>query len=112
MPIARLNWRGDELFAAFETAAVDALNEIDGRIVTESQKELYPGHGKRTGRLQRSIQADPAVSSGGRVRGRAGSRGVRYARGIHNRYEYMTKGLRRVAPKAPAILKKHLRGRT
>lgn len=106
---ARLNWRGDELLARIADAAVAALDEIDGRIVTEAQKELYPGHGKRSGRLQRGIQADPAALRGDRVRGVAGVRGVPYARRIHRRYGYMVAGLRRVAPLAPGILKKHVR---
>lgn len=86
---------------------VSALTEIDLRIETEAKKELYPGHGKRTGFLQRSIQGEPATMQGSRIRGKVGTKGVRYAARIHQRYHYLERGVERVRPQVQAILRKH-----
>jgi hypothetical protein len=87
-----------------------ALTEIDLRIETAAKAELYPGHGKITGFLQRSIFGEPARVEGGRVKGRVGARGVRYALPIHRRYKYLHKALEKVRPQAPAIVRKHTSG--
>lgn len=86
---------------------VAALTEIDLRIETEAKKELYPGHGKLTGTLQRSIQGEPARLEGKRIRGKVGTKGVKYALPIHRRYKYIHKGLERVRTQALAIIRKH-----
>lgn len=86
-----------------------ALTEIDLRIETEAKKELYRGHGKRTGTLQRSIQGAPATVQGNRIRGKVGTKGVRYALRIHKRYGYLAEGIKRVRPQVQAILKKHMK---
>jgi hypothetical protein len=88
----------------------DALTEIDLRIETEAKAELYPGHGKITGFLQRGIFGEPARIEGKRIRGRVGTRGVRYALPIHRRYKFLTKGLERIKPKALDIVRKHTGG--
>lgn len=106
----KLTWKGPEVLAEIQQRAVRALTEIDLRIETEAKAELYPGHGKRTGTLQRSIQGTPGSVVGTRVRGKVGTKGVRYARRIHRRYEYILKGFRRVQPMASAIVAKHMKG--
>ncbi len=102
-----MTWKGPEVRAAIEAAAVDALEEIDLRIETRAKQELYPGHGKLTGTLQRSIQAGPVVLEEDRVRGKVGTKGVKYAKKIHRRYRYLLVGLAEVKPKAVDILRKH-----
>lgn len=63
-----------------------------------AKQELYPGHGKRTGTLQRSIGTVPAQRRGLRIVGGVATRGVPYARIIHRRYEYLTRGARKAGP--------------
>lgn len=104
---ARIQWRGDRLKVEKTKRLVSALTEIDLRIETEAKKELYPGHGKRSGTLQRSIQGEPASVEGNKVKGRVGTKGVRYALRIHKRYGYIVKGLEQVRPKALDIIRKH-----
>lgn len=105
----KLLWKGDLVKQAAVRAAINAITEIDGRIETEAKRELYPGHGKRSGTLQRSIQGQPGVLDGDKVRGKVGTKGVRYAIRIHYRYQYIIKGLEKVKPNAARILGKHIK---
>lgn len=105
---ARIRWRGDRLRAEKVKRLVDALTEIDLRIEGEAKRELYPGHGKKTGTLQRAIVGEPARIEGDKVKGRVAVKGVRYAKKMHKRYRYIVIGLERVRPQAQAIIKKHL----
>lgn len=105
MPIT---WRGKEVTAAIAAKAVAGLSEIDLRIETEAKKQLYPGHGKRTGFLQRSIAGEDATQDGTWVRGKVSVRGVTYALVIERRYGYMQEAVRIVKPQALAILRKHM----
>lgn len=107
---AEINWKGKALRAKKARQLVEALTEIDQRIETEAKAELYPGHGKRTGTLQRAIAGDAAHQEGDRIRGSVGVRGVRYAAHIHRLYRYITEGLRRVKPNALDIVRKHSGG--
>ncbi len=104
---SQLNWRGAEVLKSIASQMIDAVNEIDGRIEAESKKELYPGHGKRSGVLQRGIQAIPAYLEGTKVRGGVGVKGVRYALRIHARYQYIVNGLERVKPQINDILRRY-----
>jgi hypothetical protein len=110
MAAAKLTWRGPQVRAEIARRCAEALTEIDLRIETEAKAELYPGHGKVTGNLQRSIQGAPGRIEGKRVRGKVGTKGVRYARRIHRLYTYLIVGFRRVQPQAGAIVEKHVRG--
>ena len=105
-----LDWRGDQVLAQIAQQAANALTEIDLLIETEAKAELYPGHGKRSGTLQRAIQGAPGRVEGTMVRGKVGVRGVKYALLIHHKYQYITKGLERVKPRARSILRKHITG--
>lgn len=107
----KLNWRGKETAAAIAERAAAALTEIDLRIETAAKAELYPGHGKRTGNLQRGIQGEPGRVEAGRVRGSVGVKSVRYALRIHTRYHYITNALDQVRPQALSILSKHVKGK-
>lgn len=102
-----LRWRGDQVRARIAKRLVDALTEIDLRIEGEAKRELYPGHGKRTGMLQRAIVGEPARVEGDKVKGRVSVKGVRYALPVHRRYKYITRGLEKVRPQAKDIIKKH-----
>lgn len=102
-------WMGDELVQKIAQGAADALTEIDQRIEARAKAELYPGHGKRSGTLQRAIQGDPGRVEGTRARGKVGVKGVRYSLRIHKLYEYIYAGLREVKPQAKAILSKHVK---
>jgi hypothetical protein len=104
---AKIAWKGAALRAKKARQLVQALTEIDQRIETEAKAELYPGHGKRSGTLQRAIAGDAAHEEGDRIRGSVGVRGVRYALRIHRLYRYISEGLGRVKPIALDIVRKH-----
>jgi len=129
---ARLNWRGPQAENEAICVLSDALIEIGLRIEGEARKELYPGHGKLTGTLQRSIHAaspdytfskdnvlagkrTPERSNPGAVvPERRGNRlliavgtGMEYALIIHLLYRYIMKALGRVRPQALDIVRKH-----
>lgn len=104
MPVS---WRGRAVETAITQRLVAALTEIDLRIEAEAKAELYPGHGKVTGALQRSITGEPGRIEGSRVVGRVATKGVPYARVMHARYRYLTIGLERVRPSALAIVRKY-----
>jgi len=131
----RLEWRGPLLDKELEAVAREALTEIGLRIEAEAKKELYPGHGKVTGTLQRSIHVAPLgyewgndnVTPGEGSREMGGQEvvpsregkavwleigsGLEYAMAIHQAdhtfsgYDSITKGLEAVVPKVPQILK-------
>lgn len=134
MSDSELIWRGDETQDEVERVLVDAMREIGLRIEGEAKKELYPGHGKVTGTLQRSVHAagpdynfagdntrpgpatphrggdvEPEVRRG-RVSISVGS-GMEYALIIHTLYQYITIALSRVAPRALDIIAKHAQRR-
>lgn len=102
-----VNWKGGQVLERRARILIDALTEIDLRIEAEAKAELYPGHGKVTGILQRSITGEPARREGGHVRGMVRTKGVRYARRIHRLYEYLTRGMRKVKPHVAAIVAVH-----
>lgn len=104
-----LTWNGKQVTAQIAQALVDALTEIDLRIETAAKSELYPGHGKRTGTLQRGIQGAPARLEGSKVRGSVGVKGVKYALPVHRRYKYIHKGVETVRPLALGIIQKHIK---
>lgn len=106
-----LDWRGPQVLRQIAERAVDAVTEIDQRIETEAKTELYPGHGKRTGTLQRAIQGDAGRIEGSAVQGKVGVRGVRYAKRIHDLYKYIIVGLERVKPLTVGVLSRHVRGK-
>lgn len=104
----KLTWQSAAARTRAQQQAINALNEIDGRIETGGKRELYPGHGKRTGVMQRAIQAEPARVEGPKVRGRIAVKGVPYALRMHKRYQYLAIPLKAIKPDAPRILKKHM----
>jgi len=91
----RILWRGAAVAAEVAAKAQAALDRYDLKIEAGAKAELYPGHGKITGVLQRSIGIIPAQRQGLRIVGGVATRGVPYARKIHRRYEYLTVGLRK-----------------
>lgn len=107
----KLTWRGPQVVSQIAQKAADAVTEINHRIEAEAKAELYPGHGKVTGTLQRAIYGDAGRVEGQRVRGKVGVRGVPYALRIHKRYQYIWKGLERVRPRAVGILGQYVRGK-
>ena len=107
--MAKVTWHGQQVLAQIAQRAAEALTEIDQRIETEAKTELYPGHGKQSGTLQRAIRGDVGHVEGNVVKGKVGAKGVRYALRIHRKYEYITKALERVKPQALAILSKHVK---
>ena len=106
---ANLDWKGDEVYNQIAQGAVDAITEIDQRIEARAKAELYLGHGKRSGNLQRSIQGETGRLQGTEAKGKVGTKGVKYALRIHFLYEYIIKGLEEVRPQAPAILRKFIK---
>lgn len=90
---------------------VPAVDEIDMRIEARAKAELYPGHGKITGTLQRSIHSTPARHRAGVVLGAVGTEPLSYALKIHARYRYLIVGLNHVRPHALGIVERHARRR-
>lgn len=134
----RLNWKGKEAATAVKRNVVaPALGEIGLRVETAAKRQLYKGHGVRTGTLRRSIHTatpgynwqgdnmEPSASSperGGQpalpemesdqLVVQVGS-GLRYALFVHQGdegfegYHYLVNGVEEVRPQVPAILQKH-----
>lgn len=133
MAEAEVHWEGPEATELIIQALKDALTEIGLRIESEAKKQLYPGHGKVTGTLQRSIHAaspnhpfqsenvTPDRSTPERGQGRvepelrgdtlwvAVGTGMEYALFIHTLYQYLTTALNMVAPQAMGIVERHTR---
>jgi len=105
---ARIDWRGDEVKKQIAAACADALTEFDMRVEAAAKQELYPGHGKRTGTLQRAIQGEAARVEGDRVVGSIGVKGVVYALVIERLYQYIHNGFEKVRPTFGAILRSKL----
>ena len=105
-----LIWKGDEVQRRIAERAAAAMAEFDGRVETEAKRELYPGHGKRTGTLQRAIQAGPVRTEGSRVVGSVGVKGVRYALRVHKLYQYIVEGFERERSGFGGILSRHMKG--
>lgn len=87
-----LTWNGPQVSEAAIAKLTAALDRHNLKIEGKAKAELYPGHGKVTGTLQRSIGANPSRREGRRIVGSVSTKGVPYARIIHRRYEYLTKG--------------------
>lgn len=92
-------------------AAVDTVTEVDLRIEGAAKGELYPGHGKVTGALQRSITGAPGTLQGSMARGRVSTKGIKYAKRIHRLYHYLTEGVIKVRPMVPAIFARKMKER-
>lgn len=133
MSKSRLIWKGDQTLEEVTTCLTSGLVEVDLRIEAEAKKELYPGHGKITGTLQRSIHADEPThnwtSDNGADQERGGrdfqpliegnklvsavGSGLVYAMAVHQGhhdfagYHYITNALSKVNPEVPGIFKRH-----
>jgi hypothetical protein len=127
-----VNWKGDAAQGQIEQALSDALVEIGQRIEGEAKKQLYPGRGKVTGTLQRSIHAasadyrfsgdhvkagrnTPERGGGAIIPRRSGDRlliavgtGMEYAMWIQMLYGYLTAGFNKVSPQALGIVRKYI----
>lgn len=108
MSSSRVTWKGRQIREQIAQRAADAVTEFDLRVEASAKAELYPGHGKRFGTLQRAIYGAPGRVEGKKVRGSIGVRGVRYALPIHRRYKYIHVGFEKERPGFKAILKKHV----
>lgn len=87
-------FRTKQLTAEVEEKLKAAILKHALKIERRAKKELYPGHGKVSGTLQRSIQAGDNVERvGNRLRVYVRTKGVPYARRIHRLYQYLTKGV-------------------
>lgn len=106
----KLKWKGDQLTSTIAGQLIAALDEIDLRIEGTAKEQLYPGHGKRSGVLQRAIQHTPAHRQGNRIIGGVGTKGAPYAAVQHRRYRYLTIGLQRWRGSALTIVRKHTGG--
>jgi hypothetical protein len=127
-----INWRGGQVSDEIERRLADALVEIGQRTEGEAKKELYPGHGKVTGTLQRSIHAaspdynfsrdnvEPGSGSpergggapqpkrwGSIIRIAVGS-GMEYAMAIHLLYHYLINGYNKVRAHTRDIVRRHV----
>jgi hypothetical protein len=101
----RLTWNGPDVLAKARRGAVVGLTEVDLRVEAAAKAELYPGHGKLTGTLQRGITGEPAQEvSSTRVRGRVAVKGVPYARVIERRYGYLANGWKKEQGRAGDIV--------
>ncbi len=111
MPTSKVRWN-QNLLAAIVPKLITAMNEITLRVEGAAKAELYPGHGVRYGTLRRGIMAVPARRQGMRIIGGVGTGAgsVKYAAIIHRKYEYLTKGLKKVIPSVDAIIARNLKG--
>ncbi len=131
--MSRINWHGKQCENEIEEILSEALVEVGLRIEGEAKKQLWPGHGKVTGTLQRSIHAAspdhdfsqenvPATKASPersrssaivprkdnqRLRIAVGT-GMEYAMHIHFLYKYLTLGLDKVRPKVLKIIQEHV----
>jgi hypothetical protein len=127
-----VNWKGGAAAGQIEQALSDALVEVAQRIEGEAKKELYPGHGKVTGTLQRSIHAassdynfrsdhvKPGAGTPDRggaipVPRRSGNRfivavgtGMEYAMAVHLRYGYLRVAFNRISPRVLDIVRRYI----
>lgn len=99
-----LKWNHNLSREIRQTVLIEALERIDGAIELRAKQELYPGHGKVTGTLQRGIQSFPVIMTTRGPRGAVGVRGVKYALRLHKRYRYILIGLDDVRPRAMGIV--------
>lgn len=99
----------ERLIEQMAARLVPALDEIDMRIEATAKRQLYPGHGKLTGTLQRSIHSTPARRQGGQVVGAVGTEPLDYALKIHLLYRYLLIGLEKTQPQALGIIERHAR---
>jgi hypothetical protein len=111
---ARITWRGDELVTHVTRKVTRAWNAIGQAIETEAKKELYPGHGVRTGDLRASVHADATILKNGRLTLRVGST-LSYALYIEigghnfNGYHYMEIGMARVTPRILDFVRQYVK---
>lgn len=124
----KLIWNGEVVKAQVVGAIVDGLTEFGLTHEREAKRELYPGHGKLTGTLQRSVHAaapsyqfavddvpdGPERSGQGLSVKRDGDKvsvmvgsGMRYARRIEQMYGYIANSHARVAGQIAGIMNKH-----
>jgi hypothetical protein len=94
----RIDWRGPDVADQVARACIQGLTKFDLKIEARAKAELYPGHGKISGTLQRSIQGEPATRQGNRIRGAVKTKGVRYALKLHKRYQYIRIGFNAERP--------------
>lgn len=129
---SKLVWMGQQVRADVVAAVEAGVTEFGLVHEREAKRELYPGHGKLTGTLQRSTHAaTPSYQfaaddvpngperggqglaireQGGKVGVMVGS-GMRYARRIEQMYGYVTNSHARVAGQILGILNKHAQRR-
>lgn len=129
-----MDWHGKPTQREIEKILGEALVEIGLRIEGEAKKQLWPGHGKVTGTLQRSIHAaspdynfvrdnvEPGPHSpergnntgemtpklyGQRLSIAVGT-GMEYAMQIHFLYKYLTLALNKVRPQVLKVMQAHI----
>lgn len=93
MSAMKLTWKGVTVVETLTAQLTAKLDQYQQRVVQAAKAELRPGRGKLSGRLQASIESERASIVGGRIRGRVRTQGVPYAKIIHDRYGYITKGV-------------------
>jgi hypothetical protein len=127
-----VNWKGGLAEGQIEQALSAALVEVGQRIEGEAKKQLYPGHGKVTGTLQRSIHAasadysfrndhikpgtgSPERGGGAPIPRRSGNRlviavgtGMEYAMMVHLRYGYLRVAFNKVQPRVLEIVRQYI----
>lgn len=98
----RLDWKGPQVkeqIAERLRAGVDGFNL---EVVTQSKQNLYPGHGYRTGALQRAITRTYAHrESQNKIVGTVRVDGIRYGLIVHGKYRYIVEALLALAADAP-----------
>ena len=105
---ANVVWHGDQVTDEIARRLTRALDQVNLRIERRAKQELYPGHGKLTGTLQRSIHTLPARREGNKIGGAVGSNIV-YAKRIHRFYFYIVIAFNAVQPQALDIVREHIR---
>ncbi len=105
MANSTLHWQGPQVLEQIVSQLITRLDRADLLIEAKAKAELYPGHGKRTGTLQRSIQHSPARRQGMRIVGGVKTAGVPYAAIVHRRYRYLEQGFHKARPSFAGIFR-------
>mgnify|MGYP003372583180 CR=1 FL=1 len=100
-----LHWQGPQVLEQIASQLIARLDRADLLIEAKAKTELYPGHGKITGILQRSILRIPARRQDMRIVGGVKTAGVPYAALIHRRYRYLEQGFLKARPNFVGIFR-------
>lgn len=87
----KLEWAGKQVREAIVPGLLAKLDGAASEGALVARQELYPGHGYKTGELQKSVVPIPATYDGNRIVAGFRTRRI-YALFVEARYGYLKKG--------------------